>query len=47
LIGIGALLVQRMFVNLADVYRFDVRLAFLLPPLLVWWLCWGWLAKKI
>ena len=26
LIGIGALLVQRMFVNLADVYRFDVRL---------------------
>ena len=47
LIGIGALLVQRMFVNLADVYRFDVRLAFLLPPLLVLALCWGWLAKKI
>jgi len=47
LIGIGALLVQRMFVNLADVYRFDVRLAYLLPPLLVLGLCWGWLAKKI
>ena len=47
LIGIGALLVQRMFVGLADVYRFDVRWAFLLPPLLIWALCWGWLAKKI
>ena len=47
LIGIGALLVQRMFVGLADVYRFDVRWAFLLPPLLIWALCWGWLAKKV
>ena len=47
LIGIGALLVQRMFVNLADVYRFDVRMAYTLPPLLVLALCWGWLAKKI
>ncbi len=47
LIGLGALLVQQMFVNLADVYRFDVRLAFLLPPLMIWALCWGWLAKKI
>lgn len=47
LIGISALLVQRMFVGLADVYRFDVRWAFLLPPLLIWALCWGWLAKKI
>jgi lipopolysaccharide export system permease protein len=47
LIGIGALLVQRMFVGLADVYRFDVRWAFLFPPLLIWALCWGWLAKKI
>jgi lipopolysaccharide export system permease protein len=47
LIGIGALLVQRMFVGLADVYRFDVRWAFLLPPLLIWGLCWGWLAKRI
>ena len=47
LIGIGALLIQRMFVGLADVYRFDVRWAFLFPPLLIWGLCWGWLAKKI
>jgi len=47
LIGIGALLVQRMFVDLADVYRFDVRLGYLFPPLLIWGLCWGVLAKRI
>jgi lipopolysaccharide export system permease protein len=47
LIGIGALLIQRMFVGLADVYRFDVRWALLFPPLVIWAACWGWLAKKI
>ena len=47
LVGIAGLLLQRLSVNLADVYRFDVRWAFLLPPLLIWALCWGWLAKKI
>jgi len=47
LIGIGALLVQRMFVNLADVYRFDVRLGYLFPPLLIFGLCWGVLARRI
>ena len=47
LVGIGALLAQRMFVDLADVYRFDVRLAYLFPPLLIWGLCWGVLAKRI
>lgn len=47
LIGIAALLLQRLFVGLADVYRFDVRVAYLLPPLLIWALCWGWLAKRI
>lgn len=47
LIGIGALLVQRLAVGLADVYRFDVRWAYFLPPVLIWALCWGWLAKKI
>lgn len=47
LIGIGALLVQRMFIGLADVYRFDVRLAYLFPPLLIMAICWGWLAKRI
>ncbi len=47
LVGIGALLLQRMFVDLADVYRFDVRLAFVFPPLLILGLCWGVLAKRI
>ena len=47
LIGIAALLVQRMFVGLADVYRFDVRWAYFFPPVLIWALCWGWLAKRI
>jgi lipopolysaccharide export system permease protein len=47
LVGIGGLLLQKMCVDLSDVYRFDVRLAYLLPPLAIWALCWGWLAKRI
>jgi lipopolysaccharide export system permease protein len=47
LVGIGGLLLQKMFVDLSDVYRFDVRLAYLLPPLAIWAVCWGWLAKRI
>jgi lipopolysaccharide export system permease protein len=47
LIGIGFLQVQTMFVNLSDVYRFDVRWAYTAPPLLLLAICWGWLAKKI
>ena len=34
-IGIGLLIVQRLFVDLSDVYRFDVRLALALPPLML------------
>jgi lipopolysaccharide export system permease protein len=47
LIGIGALLVQRMFAGLSDVYRFDVRLAYLFPPLVILGLSWGWLSRRI
>lgn len=47
LIGIGYLLAEQLFVNLADVYRFDVRWAYLLAPALLLALCWGWLAKRI
>jgi len=47
LVGIGGLLTQHLFVDLADVYRFDVRWAYLFPPVLIWALCWGWLAKKV
>jgi hypothetical protein len=31
----------------ADVYRFDVRIAYLLAPACVFALCWGYLAKRI
>jgi len=47
LVGIGGLLLQKMTVDLSDVYRFDVRLAYLLPPLAILGLCWGVLAKRI
>jgi len=47
LVGISGFLLQRMAVNLADVYRFDLRLAYLLPPAAILALCWGWLAKKL
>ena len=47
LVGISGFLLQRMAVNLADVYRFDLRLAYLLPPAAILALCWGWLAKRI
>ena len=36
-----------MFVGLADVYRFDLRIAYLAPPLLILAVCWGWLARRI
>jgi lipopolysaccharide export system permease protein len=47
LLGIGYLLLEQLFVNLADVYRFDVRWAYLISPALSLALCWGWLAKRI
>ena len=37
----------RMFAGLADVYRFDVRWAYLFPPLVILAISWGWLAKRI
>lgn len=47
LVGIGAFLMERLFVNLSDVYRIDVRLAYFFAPLFVFWFCWGFLAKRI
>ena len=47
LIGIGFIQMQKMFVGLSDVYHFDVRWAYTVPPLLLLAICWGWLAKKI
>jgi lipopolysaccharide export system permease protein len=47
LIGIGYMLTERMFVQLAGVYHLDVRLAYLVSPLLLLAVCWGWLSKRI
>ncbi len=45
-IGIGYLLFQRLAVSLSDVYRFDARLAYLLPPAVLLSLCWGLFARR-
>lgn len=45
-IGVAFLLAQRLVVSLSDVYRFDVRVAYLLPPLLLLGLSWGVLARR-
>jgi len=45
-IGIGYLLAQRLVVSLSDVYRFDARLAYLLPPVVLLGFCWGLFARR-
>lgn len=45
-IGVGYLLAQRLVVSLSDVYDFDARLAYLLPPVLLLGGCWGWMARR-
>ena len=45
-IGVGYLLAQRLVVSLSDVYRFDVRLAYLLLPVALLGLSWGLLARR-
>jgi lipopolysaccharide export system permease protein len=47
IVGVSAMLLERLFVSLSDVYRFDVRVAYVLAPLSVFALCWGYLAKRI
>lgn len=46
-VGVSAFLMERLFVNLSDVYRIDVRLAYIFAPLCVFGFCWGFLAKRI
>jgi lipopolysaccharide export system permease protein len=46
-IGISYILAEMLFVNLSDVYRFDVRLAYAIPPVLLLSVCWGWLGRKL
>ncbi|GAB2489945.1 LPS export ABC transporter permease LptG [Arenimonas alkanexedens] len=45
-IGVAYLLAQRLVVSLSDVYDFDARLAYLLPPLALLSLCWGLFARR-
>ena len=45
-IGIAYLLAQRLVVSLSDVYRFDARLAYLLPPLALVAVSWGLFARR-
>ncbi|KFN51341.1 LPS export ABC transporter permease LptG [Arenimonas composti] len=45
-IGLGYLLVQRLAVNLADVYRFDARVAYAVPPVLLLALSWGLFGRR-
>jgi lipopolysaccharide export system permease protein len=46
-LGISYLLVEMMAVSLADVYRFDVRIAYAVPPVLMLAICWGWLGRRL
>lgn len=45
-IGVAYLLAQRLVVSLSDVYRFDARVAYLLPPLMLLGLSWGVLSRR-
>lgn len=47
MVGVSGFLMERLMVNLSDVYRIDVRIAYLLAPASVFALCWGYLAKRI
>jgi lipopolysaccharide export system permease protein len=47
MVGVSAVLLERLSVNLSDVYRIDARLAYILSPALVFAFCWGYLAKRI
>ncbi len=45
-IGLGYLLGQRLAISLSDVYHFDARLAYALPPVVLMALSWGVFAKR-
>jgi lipopolysaccharide export system permease protein len=46
-ISIAYLLAERLFISLSDVYRFDVWIGYLVPPVLLMAICWGWLGRKV
>ncbi len=45
-IGVGYLLAQRLMISLSDVYHFDARLAYALPPIALLALSWGVVARR-
>lgn len=45
-LGIGFYLGQRLFLDLSDVYRFDVRLAYVLPLLVLLGVSWGYFGRR-
>lgn len=47
LVGVSSFVLERLFVNMADVFRMDVRLAYFIAPVSVFGICWGILAKRI
>jgi lipopolysaccharide export system permease protein len=47
LIGLGYILAETLLVRLADVYRFDVRLAYALPPVILTGIVWGWIGRRL
>lgn len=47
LIGVGYVLVEKLLVNLSDVFHFDVRLAYIITPALLLGICWGWLGRRL
>jgi len=40
------LLARRLWVRLSDVYRFDARVAYLLPPLMLLGVSWGVMSRR-
>ena len=45
-IGLAYLLAQRLAVSLSDVYHFDARIAYALPPLGLLAMSWGLFARR-
>ena len=45
-IGLAYLLGQRLAVSLSDVYHFDARIAYALPPIGLLAVSWGWVARR-
>jgi lipopolysaccharide export system permease protein len=47
IIGVGYMLSEQMLVNLSEVFHFDVRLAYVLTPMALLAICWGWIGRRL